>query len=346
MLDHKDSPYIRCIGFLYLRYAGKPDHLWSWISRYVVSDDEVFQVQASSSAAEMTMGEYICQLFGELEYYGTRLPRLPTDVERDLKVRLLHAKKVEERAKHHAACVRSMDYFQRLGSKVRALYEDEQNPIRWYDAVIDRVITTDPETGEALKRPRFVVTFPEYGNTETVSLGEIDMTGGEGVGIERGGQWERGGRAGHDEQRGHNRNNNFQRRQYEDGYRRGDGQRQHDRDRNRSRSRSRDRGFDNEGGLLEEVLRRERESTTTSGNKAYASRPPSTKASLSARSDNRKRATFEDDGEYQPMRQTPPTPVATTNQEPPPQDKPRREKTPEELAAIAEKKRKLMDKYG
>jgi pre-mRNA-splicing factor 38B len=314
----------------------------------VVSDDEVFQVQASSSAAEMTMGEYICQLFGELEYYGTRLPRLPTDVERDLKVRLLHAKKVEDRAKHHAASVRSMDHFQRLGSKVRALYEDEQNPIRWYDAVIDRVISTDPETGEALKRPRFVVTFPEYGNTETVSLGEIDVVGGEGVGIERGGQWERGGRAGHDEQLGHNGNNNYQRRQYKDGYRRGcsDDQRKHGRDRNRSRSRSRDRGVDNKAGLLEEVLRREPQSTTTSGNKAYASRPPSTKASLSASFNNRKRASFEDDGEYQPMRQTLPTPVATTNQQPPPLDKLRREKTPEEIAAIAEKKRKLMDKYG
>lgn len=59
-----------------------------------------------------------------------------------------------------------------------ALYGDEENPVQWYRAVVDRVITKDDVTGEHFKFPKFVVTFPEYGNTETVSLGELDELDG------------------------------------------------------------------------------------------------------------------------------------------------------------------------
>jgi hypothetical protein len=70
-----------------------------------------------------------------------------------------------------------MDYFTTLGSKVQALYEDDQNPVAWYPAVIDRVMTVDDVTGIKLRYPKFVVTFTEYGNTEIVSLGELDVPG-------------------------------------------------------------------------------------------------------------------------------------------------------------------------
>ena len=46
-----------------------------------------------------------------------------------------------------------------------------------YDAIVDRVILRDSETGEMLARPKFQVTIPEYGNTEIVSLGEVDLPG-------------------------------------------------------------------------------------------------------------------------------------------------------------------------
>lgn len=69
-----------------------------------------------------------------------------------------------------------MEYFQRLGSKVQALYGDEANPVTWYDAVVDRVLLKD-DNGVEFYRPKFVVTFTEYGNTETVTIGEMDMPG-------------------------------------------------------------------------------------------------------------------------------------------------------------------------
>jgi len=59
----------------------------------------------------------------------------------------------------------------------QALYGDDDNPITWYDAVVERVVMRDGESGKMLARPTFQVYFSEYGNTEIVSLGEIDLPG-------------------------------------------------------------------------------------------------------------------------------------------------------------------------
>ncbi|XP_058185422.1 pre-mRNA splicing factor SR-like 1 isoform X4 [Rhododendron vialii] len=39
LLKHPDSPYIRAVGFLYLRIAGDPKTLWSWFEPYVKDDE-------------------------------------------------------------------------------------------------------------------------------------------------------------------------------------------------------------------------------------------------------------------------------------------------------------------
>ncbi|CAN0333285.1 unnamed protein product, partial [Scytosiphon promiscuus] len=49
------------------------------------------------------------------------------------------------------------------GTKVRAIYADEENDPSWYDAVINSVEEDN----------RYWVTFPEYGNQELVRLGSI-----------------------------------------------------------------------------------------------------------------------------------------------------------------------------
>ncbi|KAK6932375.1 Pre-mRNA-splicing factor 38 [Dillenia turbinata] len=59
LLKHKDSPYIRAIGFLYLRYAGDPKTLWGWFEPYV-KDDEEFS--PGSNGRMTTMGVYVRDL--------------------------------------------------------------------------------------------------------------------------------------------------------------------------------------------------------------------------------------------------------------------------------------------
>ena len=36
----QDSPYIRCIGFLYLRYGCDPKEIWEWVSPYIDDPEE------------------------------------------------------------------------------------------------------------------------------------------------------------------------------------------------------------------------------------------------------------------------------------------------------------------
>jgi len=171
-LSHADSPYIRAIGFLYLRFAGPPERLWELIAPYV-HDEELVAIEKAATAREITMGEFVRELFQSREYCkgATTLPRLPIQVERELQVKLLEADQIAERAKQNFKNARRMDAFTKIGAKVMALYGDEENPVTWYEAEVDRVIPPVRQGGH----PKFVVTFPEYGNTETVGLGELDV---------------------------------------------------------------------------------------------------------------------------------------------------------------------------
>jgi len=424
MLDHVDSPYIRCIGFLYLRYASDPAGLWTWVEPYVY-DDEVVKIQQRPNSGgvggryirgggrggsgqdheQMTVGKYVRQLLETNQYHGTLLPRLPVTIEREIKVKLLQAEKIEERAKKHFKNSRSMDYFRKLGSNIKALYGDDENPVTWYDAIVDRVITKHEETGADLPRPKFVVTFPQYGNTETVTLGEIDFRDADhhGSGSSSGGgrydhrdggshSYDRGSRGDHHDHYKNSRGYSGRgddHRSSSRGYARGDdrGRDRWDDDRDRhynrgrdnhhhgGRARSRSRERDGDGGtrgasrgvagsseldersLMDEVLRREREKSTASG-KAYAARPPTCKTSLAvdshdARDGDRQNKRSYDYGtardQSNSSRNTStsfPQNASSSSSQPSQSQTATRKKTPEELAAIEDRKRKLRAKYG
>lgn len=375
LLTHADSPFIRAIGFLYLRYVGDPKCVYKWIEPYLY-DDEPIEARASSAkqnGSSETMGEYVRRLFTDKNYHGTILPRLPVQIERDIQVKLLQAEKIEQRAKKHVSDSRAMSCFQKLGAKVMALYGDEENPVQWYEAVVDRVITTDPETMQHLRHPKFVVTFPEYGNTETVTLGEMEMLGAQldKVVAE---QPQRGGYSDRDSQRtgnrDHGRGNSARSGSGHDDRSRGYGDRGYsggysnpnprdegygDRGRDYSRGHRDDtwqsRGplapttpLANEADLYEEVRRRERETVTSSGRNAIARRPPSTNASLLVpSSDGGSRQSYSRQASPPPLAQgEKPRNADSSNAD----HAPVKRKSAEELAAIQAKKRKLIAKYG
>ncbi|GMH05144.1 hypothetical protein Nepgr_006984 [Nepenthes gracilis] len=91
LLKHPDSPYIRAIGFLYLRYAADPKTLWNWFEQYV-KDEEEFS--PGSNGRMTTMGVYARDLLlgqvwkllkGHFQYYfDTLFPRIPVPVMRQI----------------------------------------------------------------------------------------------------------------------------------------------------------------------------------------------------------------------------------------------------------------------
>ncbi|KAK4371577.1 hypothetical protein RND71_011052 [Anisodus tanguticus] len=79
LLKHPDSPYIRAVGFLYLRYLADFKTLWSWYEPYL-KDDEEFSPGCSGKMT--TMGVYVRDLFLGQYYFDTLLPRIPVPVVR------------------------------------------------------------------------------------------------------------------------------------------------------------------------------------------------------------------------------------------------------------------------
>ncbi|KAL0021675.1 hypothetical protein WJX77_010314 [Trebouxia sp. C0004] len=78
LLTHEDSPYIRAIGFLYLRYVGDPKQLWAWLRPYVQDSEEISPSGENGTA--VTIGDYVRDVFLEQYYFETIFPRIPKPV--------------------------------------------------------------------------------------------------------------------------------------------------------------------------------------------------------------------------------------------------------------------------
>ncbi|GLU10621.1 hypothetical protein SLE2022_274110 [Rubroshorea leprosula] len=81
LLKHLDSPYIRAIGFLYLRYAADPKNLWTWYEPYI-KDEEEFS--PGSNGRRTTMGVYVHDLLLGQYYFDTLFLRIPVPVVRQV----------------------------------------------------------------------------------------------------------------------------------------------------------------------------------------------------------------------------------------------------------------------
>lgn len=86
LIEHTDSPYIRGLGFMYIRYTQDPKEMWDWYEPYL-DDDEEIDVKAGGGHV-MLMGEMIQQWMTKLEWYCTLFPRIPVPVQKDVDVKL------------------------------------------------------------------------------------------------------------------------------------------------------------------------------------------------------------------------------------------------------------------
>ncbi|XP_063932416.1 pre-mRNA-splicing factor 38B-like [Zophobas morio] len=79
LLNHKDSPYIRAIGFLYIRYALNPKSLWHYFKDYIY-DYEPIKVAWAHHSREICIGQFCRQLLQDQKYFTTILPRIPVPI--------------------------------------------------------------------------------------------------------------------------------------------------------------------------------------------------------------------------------------------------------------------------
>ncbi|XP_015599282.1 pre-mRNA-splicing factor 38B isoform X2 [Cephus cinctus] len=86
LINHPDSPYIRALGFMYIRYTQPPADLFSWYDEYL-EDEEELDVKAGGGQT-MKMGDILKQFLTKLEWFSTLFPRIPVPIQKDLEHRL------------------------------------------------------------------------------------------------------------------------------------------------------------------------------------------------------------------------------------------------------------------
>ena len=147
--------YVKLIGILYLRFLGEANYLWEYLSPFL-SDKTLFYPKVDKKN-KITVSEYVQQLFVDEKHYGTRLPRIPVKIERDIKIKLMCYKEMEEREKEN---MKIIDKFN-LGDCVKIYNEKNQTE--------EGIIKSIKQDGM-----KFSYEIDVNGKNKFVSLGSIE----------------------------------------------------------------------------------------------------------------------------------------------------------------------------
>jgi len=157
LIDRTDSPYVRCMGFVYLRFGLHTDKLWGWFGDYVM-DDEDFQPTGSGSWT--TIGDFVESLLIKEKYYTTLLPRVSGGVRRQLEERLAPVAQCRKRQKANRDI---LDIYDQKGTKAEVCING-----LWHDAVT-QFVHFHPS------RPKVHVKLTN-GDDEAVELGKVILS--------------------------------------------------------------------------------------------------------------------------------------------------------------------------
>ena len=82
LMNHADSPYIRALGFMYVRYTQNPQDLYSWYADYL-DDEEEIDVRAGGGMM-MKIGQMLRHWLIRLEWFDTLFPRIPVPIQKEI----------------------------------------------------------------------------------------------------------------------------------------------------------------------------------------------------------------------------------------------------------------------
>ncbi len=82
LMNHQDSPYIRALGFMYVRYTQQPQDLFGWYADYL-DDEEELDVRAGGGMT-MKVGQMLRHWLIRLEWFDTLFPRIPVPIQSDI----------------------------------------------------------------------------------------------------------------------------------------------------------------------------------------------------------------------------------------------------------------------
>ncbi|XP_033121941.1 pre-mRNA-splicing factor 38B-like [Anneissia japonica] len=86
LLTHTDSPFIRGLGFMYIRYTAPPADLFDWFEPYLNDEEEIDP--KAGTGAPMTIGEMLRCLLTKQEWFSTLFPRIPVPIMKEIENRM------------------------------------------------------------------------------------------------------------------------------------------------------------------------------------------------------------------------------------------------------------------
>jgi pre-mRNA-splicing factor 38B len=86
LIKHTDSPFIRGLGFMYIRYTQPPADLFDWYEEFL-QDEEEIDVKAGGGMT-LTIGQMCRQFMVKLDWFSTLFPRIPVPIQKQIEYKL------------------------------------------------------------------------------------------------------------------------------------------------------------------------------------------------------------------------------------------------------------------
>lgn len=136
LLETRDWPYIRCCGFLYIRFGCAPEKLWDQLGDYCL-DDQEFEPSKLQPNFQVTIGEYVEALLMDERYYYTALPRIPVGVKKKIEEQVAPLMQYRRRTQANKRC---LHLFREPGTPIEA----SNTNCEWVPGTIVQLVETYP----------------------------------------------------------------------------------------------------------------------------------------------------------------------------------------------------------
>lgn len=80
LINYNDAPFIRGLGFLYIRYCQPPTSLWAWYEYYLDDEEEIDP--KAGGGDRINIGALLKLMLTKLDWYGTLFPRIPVPIQK------------------------------------------------------------------------------------------------------------------------------------------------------------------------------------------------------------------------------------------------------------------------
>lgn len=184
LLNHPDSPYIRALGMLYVRFGADAASLWKLLGPYC-DDNQVFKPQGNEETT-CTIGEFAQRLLTQTEpFFETPLPRVPKQLELRLLRHLQLSEEMVARARRNTRFFgteklrKGATGFLCCAQNFFAVDDDKPLTLVWRtDGVIESVLDPRRDRGANTQHaayPTFQVRFQQDDSNALAKLGMIEF---------------------------------------------------------------------------------------------------------------------------------------------------------------------------